>query len=190
MIASANDIVLTFSPSFTFTGRAASRLKISRISAPEIEARVESAVSERLKGPREEMFGQIESVIVSKGGIRLALKQAKGKRGLIQIPWTPRPKGTAQVIAASETKVDQKLVKSIIRAHAWLAEFSSGHYSSIEDLAAAAHIHPKVVRQGLRLAFLPPELTRAVLDAKTTIKLKQIPKLLPLSWREQHQSVG
>jgi site-specific DNA recombinase len=188
--SSKNGVRYRFYVSTALRGRKHSAGSVTRISAPEIEALVESALSERLEGPREEMLGQVESVTVSTGQIRLALKHAKGKRGSIEIPWTPKPKGIAQVIARSEAKVDQKLVKSIIRAHAWLADLSSGRHSSIEDLAAAAHLHPKVVRQGLRLAFLPPELTRAALDGDTTIELKQIPKLLPLSWREQHQSVG
>lgn len=127
---------------------------------------------------------------MSTGRIRLTLKQPKGKRGSIEIPWAQKAKGTSQVIAASEPKTDQKLVKSIIRAHAWLADLSSGRQASIKDLAAAADLHPKVVRQGLRLAFLPPDLTRAALDGEAAIELKQIPKLLPLSWRAQQRSIG
>jgi site-specific DNA recombinase len=163
---------------------------VTRISAPEIEGLVESALSEKLLAPRDEMLEQVETITVSDGRIRLALKQSKGKRGSIEIPWTPKPKGAAHVVAPSEAKVGQKLVKSIIRAHAWLRDLSSGRQASIEDLAAAADLHPKVVRQGLRLAFLPPDLTRAIFDGEATIELKQIPKLLPLSWREQHRSLG
>jgi hypothetical protein len=55
---------------------------------------------------------------------------------------------------------------------------------------ASLDFHPKVVRQGLRLALLPPDLTRAALEAEATIELKRIPKSLPLSWREQHRSIG
>ena len=63
-------------------------------------------------------------------------------------------------------------------------------YASIEALAAAADLHPKVIRQGFRLAFLPPDLTAAALAGETTIELKQIPKRLPLSWLEQHRSIS
>ena len=94
------------------------------------------------------------------------------------------------MIAPSEAKVDQKLLKSTIRAYAWLDDLSSGRHASIEDLAAAADLHPKVIRQGLRLAFLPPDLTKAALEGDATVAVKQIPKLLPLSWREQQRSVG
>jgi site-specific DNA recombinase len=86
--------------------------------------------------------------------------------------------------------VDQKLVESIVQAHAWLEDLSGGRYTSVEVLAAAANLHPKVIRQGLRLAFLPPGLTTAALTGETTIELKDISKSPPLSWREQPRPVG
>jgi site-specific DNA recombinase len=46
------------------------------------------------------------------------------------------------------------------------------------------------VRQGLRLAFLPPELTNAAVRGEPTFALKQIPKVLPLSWHEQRTLLG
>jgi hypothetical protein len=39
-------------------------------------------------------------------------------------------------------------------------------------------LHPKVIRQGPRLAFLAPDLTRTALDGTTLTKLNKIPKLL------------
>jgi hypothetical protein len=41
------------------------------------------------------------------------------------------------------------------------------------------------VRQGLRLAFLAPDLTSAILDGEQSPPLKQIPKTLALTWSEQ-----
>lgn len=149
---------------------------------------VETALGARLEAPREEMLKQVEKIIVSKNRIQLVLKQPKGKRGAIEIPWAPRLRGTAQLIVPPEAQVNQKLLKSIIRAHAWLNALSSGRHASIEDLATAADLHPKVVRQGLRLAFLPPAMTKAVLDGEATIELKQVPKLLSLSWQEQDRT--
>jgi site-specific DNA recombinase len=163
---------------------------VKRISAPEIEGLVETALSERLQVPREDGLEQVETITVSDRWIRLALKQSNGKRRTIEIPWTPKPKGAAQVLTPSEAKVDQKLLKSIVRARAWLDDLSSGRHASIEDLAAAADLHPRVIRQGLRLAFVRPDLTKAVLDGEATIELKHILKLLPLSWSEQRRSVG
>ena len=88
---------------------------------------------------------------------------------------------------ATETNADPKLLKAIVRAQHWLKQLSNGQSSSIEDLATAAGYNPKVIRQGLRLAFLAPEVAAAALDGETPIRLKQIPKLLPLPWREQRE---
>jgi site-specific DNA recombinase len=187
--SSKNGVRYRFYVSTALRGRSHKAGSVTRISAPEIENLIEAALSEKLQAPRDEMLEQVETMTVSDGRIRLALKQSKRKRSSIEIPWTPKPKGAAQVVAPTEAKVDQKLLKSIIRAHAWLDDLSSGRHASIEDLAAAANLHPKVVRQGLRLAFLPRDLTKAVLDGETSIELKQIPKLLPLSWREQQRLI-
>jgi site-specific DNA recombinase len=188
--SSKNGVRYRFYVSTALRGRTHKAGSVTRISAPEIEGLVQAALSEKLQASRDKMLEQVETITVSDGRIRLVLKQSRGKRRSIEIPWTPKAKGAAPAVAPSVAKVDQKLVKSIIRAHAWLADLSNGRHASIEDLAAAADLHPKVVRQGLRLAFLTPDLTRAALDGEATIELKQIPKLLPLSWREQHRSIG
>jgi hypothetical protein len=185
--SSKNGVRYRFYVSTALRGRTHKAGSITRVSAPEIEGLVEAAISERLQ--KDETLEQVETITVSDGRIQLTLKPSKGKPRSIAIPWSPKPKDTVQVVTPSEAKVDQKLVKSIVRAHAWLDDLSSGRHASIEDLATAADIHPKVIRQGLRLAFLPPDLTRAVLDGEATLELKQIPKLLPLSWREQQRSV-
>ncbi len=89
-----------------------------------------------------------------------------------------------------EAPVDQRLLKSIVRAHAWLDELSGGRHTSIKNLAVTADLHPKVVRQGLRLAFLAPDLMRNALDGNALLKLNQIPKLLQLCWDEQRELLG
>jgi site-specific DNA recombinase len=52
--------------------------------------------------------------------------------------------------------------------------------------------HPKVVRQALRLAFLSPDLTSAILEGKQPagLSLARIPKLLPLPWTEHQRLLG
>jgi hypothetical protein len=50
-------------------------------------------------------------------------------------------------------------------------------------------LHPKVVRQALRLAFLSPDVTAAILEGRQPagLSLAQIPKLLPLPWTEHRR---
>jgi site-specific DNA recombinase len=78
-----------------------------------------------------------------------------------------RRKATAHSAASSETNADPKLLKAIVRAQHWLKQLSNGQSSPIEDLG----YNPKVIRQGLRLAFLAPEVAAAALDGETQIRL-------------------
>ncbi|MBR1153969.1 recombinase family protein [Bradyrhizobium sp. JYMT SZCCT0428] len=188
--SSKNGVRYRFYVSTALRGRRHQAGSVTRISAPEIEGLIETALSENLQLPRDKLLEQAETITVSNSRIRLVLNPSKGKRRSIDIPWNPKPKGSTEVNTPPAAKIDEKLVKSIIRAHAWLEDLSSGRQASIEALAAATDLHPKVIRQGLRLAFLSPDLTRAALDGEATTELKQIPKCLPLSWREQHQSIG
>jgi site-specific DNA recombinase len=177
--------------STALNGRKHKAGSVTRISAPEIESLVETTLGEKIEAPKEEMLDHVERITVSVDRIRLALKRAIGRQGAIEIPWTPKPKAAAQVQHADfQEQIDQKFLKSIVRARAWLEDLSVGRYASIESLAASANLHPKVIRQGLRLAFLVPELTKAAIDGDKLLKLKQIPKLLPLSWSEQHRLLG
>ncbi|MBR1196896.1 hypothetical protein JQ634_02275 [Bradyrhizobium sp. AUGA SZCCT0240] len=132
---------------------------------------------------------QIVKVMVSAACIRVDAGNIKRKQRTIDIPWSPKPKGVATITRAPG-HTDEKLVKSVARAHAWLADLTAGRYACVEDLAAAANISPKVVRQGLRLAFLPPELTMSVLNGEATMALKDIPKTLPLPWAVQREVIG
>jgi site-specific DNA recombinase len=166
---------------------------VTRISAPEIESLVATKVRDKLNADEltnEELFGLIDQVTVSTDKIQITLRDAGKKIRPIEIPWKPKPKVQVQIqFAPSEAKTDPKLIKAIVRAHAWLGQLSSGHHKSIEDLAAAAGYNPKVIRQGLRLEFLAPKIVEAAILRDAHIRLKQIPKLLPLPWSEQHQSI-
>ena len=178
--SSKNGVRYRFYVSTALRGRRQAADSVTRVSAPEIERIVEGALVEKLQLPTDKVLEYVETITVSDGRIRLALIRVKGGPSSIEIAWSGKPKGSAQVVTAAEATVDQKLVKSIVRAHAWLEDLSSGRHASIEALAAATDLHPKVIRQVLRLAFLPPDLTGAAFTGETTIQLKRIPKHLPL----------
>lgn len=81
-------------------------------------------------------------------------------------------------------------MQSIVRSHVWLQALQDGTYESIEVLAEAHRLHPKVARLALRLPFLSPDLTVAIMVGSPVIKiatLATIPKSLPFSGaRQQH----
>lgn len=186
-----NGVRYRFYVSTALRGRKHNAGTVTRIPAPEVEGLVTTALNKQLGSSDANGLELVERITVSTGWIKIALKSGKGKKKSIDIPWLPKPKDTTEVkMASSAENIDQKLLKSIVRAHAWHVDLLNGRYPSIEDLAVAANLNPKVIRQGLRLAFLPPELTTAAVGGEATCALKQIPKFLPLSWREQRSLLG
>ena len=79
---------------------------------------------------------------------------------------------------------DPKLLQSIARAHHWASALANNTYKSIDDLAAKATLHPKVARNKLRLVFLSPEITEAILTGRRTFGLADLRKLSSSSWRK------
>jgi site-specific DNA recombinase len=91
-----------------------------------------------------------------------------------------------------ESAHNESLIQSIVRAHGWIQSLQNGAYETIEQLAEANSLHPKVVRQALRLAFLSPEVTSTILESRQLkeLALAQIQKLFPLSWPEHRRLLG
>ena len=133
---------------------------------------------------KENLSSQVERVVVTDQVIRVTLGPASKADAPIEIPWTKKSLRDCTIDQQASAESD-KLLQAVIRAHGWLSDLSNGRFSSIEELAAACKLHAKVVRQGLRLAFLAPDLTSAILDGERSLQLKQIPKTLPLLWSEQ-----
>jgi site-specific DNA recombinase len=109
-----------------------------------------------------------------------------------QIPWSPSKHGgpatSLNTSVDSAATPDQALIQSIVRSHAWLRALQDGTYESVEALAAANRVHPKIVRLAMRLAFLAPEVTEKLLLGAPLMKnltLAAISKLLPLAWASQ-----
>jgi site-specific DNA recombinase len=192
--SSRNGVRYRFYVSTALRGRSQKAGSVTRISAPEIEGLVEQEVRKRLAlvdSTTEEVLDKILRVVVSTGKIEITLENSRIKKQPIEIPWAPKLKNEAHVQPSpTNANTDQKLIKAIVRARAWLDDLAAGRFTSVDDLANAANLNPKVIRQGLRLAFLAPELTTAALDGEATFALKQIPKLLPLSWHEQSQTIA
>jgi site-specific DNA recombinase len=105
----------------------------------------------------------------------------------IKLKWLPKAKDAVTRIAGDVANVvrNESLIQPIVRAHAWLYSLRERAYDSIEQLAEANGLHPKVIRQNLRLAFLSPAVTAAILEGAqpAELSLARIPTLLPLSWK-------
>jgi DNA invertase Pin-like site-specific DNA recombinase len=181
-------------------GRKATAGSIRRVAALEIESAVLSTLTTHQKGfdgaPLQ--VGQIHRVVVAQGQLLIQITGVSGEDGStqeIRIPWSSKATGTATVVQCESTPDparNESLIQSVVRAHAWIRHLHDGKYVSIEALAEANRVHPKVVRQALRLAFLSPDVTSTIIDGRqpSGLSLAQIPKLLPLQWTEHRRLLG
>lgn len=128
---------------------------------------------------------QIERVVLSESLIRISLAAGeltgRPKPATIELPWT-RTKASADIHNRRQTRSE---ARASGRASPHLALGSQKRaFTFVEELASSYRLHPKVVRQGLGLAFLAPKITMAILTAETsaTLRLGAIPKRLSLPW--------
>jgi site-specific DNA recombinase len=169
-------------------GRKEKAGSVRRIAAREIEGVVEEAVRGKLDiadASSQAIEDRIERIVLSETHVRVTLNAKDGgsPAPTIEIPRTSNKASYDCVPVHSEHKPDMKLVQAIVRAHAWQADLKNGRFSSVEELAATAKLHPKVIRQALKLAFLSPKITSGILAGNQQVRaLRQIPKRLPLDW--------
>ena len=181
-------------------GRKAAAGSVSRVPAAEIESAVLTALQphQRQDGSTTSPIEMLERAVVARDHILMTIAGAADGDGppqKIKISWSIKARNVANVVEendASESAQNENLIQSIVRAHGWMRSLHDGAYQSIEQLAEANSLHPKVVRQALRLAFLSPDITSAVLEGKQprVLSLAHIPKLLPLSWMEHRPLLG
>jgi hypothetical protein len=180
-------------------GRKAQAGSLTRVSAADIEGAVLIAVRTHLPDmdddaitPRNLLERRIARVVVQPKRLTITPKQMGNRQERpIDIPWSPaRKRDFVQI--DDKNNVDGRapnaeLVEGLVRAHVWLKLLSTGQYDSIEALAASAKLHPKVIRSRLRLAFLAPSITSAILvgGQPRALTLKALDPTLSLSWKDQ-----
>lgn len=188
-------------------GRQSEVGSLGRIPAQEIEDCVLAAVPSRTPTSTKQQVDSratlqlVDRIIVSRSEVQIKmaspddLPAASHASRDITLPWQSPTPGSSSLIENDDTdkrKPDESLIQSVVRARHWLLALQDGAYDTVEDLAAAQDIHPKVVRQELRLAFLSPSLVSAILSGTqpTGIKREQAWKTLPLAWTDQQPLLG
>jgi site-specific DNA recombinase len=184
-------------------GRKAATGSVGRVPAAEIESAVLAALKTH-QGQIESDNGlglieKLEGVVVARDQLLLTISghgdptDVNRTNAQIKIAWSPKTRDTATAMDNDDSqpiKHNESLVRSIVRAQAWVQSLQDGAFESVEALAEANRLHPKVVRQALRLAFLSPDVASAILEGRQAagLSLARIPKLLALAWTE-HQSL-
>jgi hypothetical protein len=155
-----------------------------RISALKIEEIVMNAL-ERATAPvnrwRAILEQSVGRVVVASDKIQIERKTGEGP---IIVPQNVNI-GGAEVQKVSSNRTDVQLLNALIQAHYWVRQLTAGLYRSVEDLARSVDLHPKVVRNRIRLAFLSPEITEAILSHSSRLSLGALYGRIPLAWNEQ-----
>jgi DNA invertase Pin-like site-specific DNA recombinase len=105
-------------------------------------------------------------------------------------------KGVAMIMDSADPcapprNPDGTLIRAIARAHRFNDNLVQGKVRKFGDLARSAKLHRFYLTQLLRLAYLAPDITAAILDGKqparlTATRLIEYPNL-PVSWRKQRR---
>ena len=178
-------------------GRKSQAGSVPRVSAAEIEAAVMIALRTRSQGDDSEGLSsrnlveqKISRVVVQAKRLKITLKGVNEIDELIEAPWSAKSRDFAQIKDENGSNRDRApnphLVQALVRAHAWLRLLSTEKYNSINALAAAVDVHPKVIRNRIRLAFLAPTLTSAILKGSqpATLNLQVLNRAIPMHWNE------
>src|SRR6202163_1358801 len=130
--------------------------------------------------------GQFGRPILSKDGrtmtvhIPITLRRQGGRKQVVTpagaTPWIPTP-----------SRVDNTIIKAIVRAHRWRDMLESGRHATVRDLAKAEAINESYLGRVLRLTLLSPTLIEAILEGRqpATLELDLLLKQFPIEWDRQ-----
>jgi len=99
-----------------------------------------------------------------------------------------------QSAGAGDARIDQALVKAVVRTRDWFNRLASGQAESFAEIARAEGVTRRYVANVIPLAFLAPDIVASILAGTQPIDLtaqkliKQID--LPLDWAEQRALLG
>jgi hypothetical protein len=134
--------------------------------------------------------GQFGRPTLSKDGrtitvhIPITLRHQGGRKQVVTppgaAPWIPTP-----------SRVDNTIVKAIVRAHRWRDMLESGRYATVRDLAKAEAINESYLGRILRLTLLSPTLTEAILEGKqpAALELDDLLKEFTVEWDKQLETL-
>ena len=91
-------------------------------------------------------------------------------------------------------RVDQTLLRTVVRAHKWFKELISGRVHSMAEIASREGLDKSYVSRVIHLAFLAPDITESIMVGRQPADLS-VEKLtkridLPLDWVQQRQLLG
>src|ERR1700716_4559317 len=134
--------------------------------------------------------GQFGRPTLSKDGrtitvrIPITLRHQGGRKQVVTpagaAPWIPSP-----------PRVDNTVVKAIVRAFRWRDMLESGDYATVRDLARAEAINESYLGRVLRLTLLAPNIIEAILEGRqpANLELDDLLQQFPIGWGRQLRSL-
>jgi len=177
---------------------------ITRVSAPEIEALVITALRGALPASRqptsdaELVATSVTTVTVQPD--RLAI-ELTGQDEPIELPWSHTrntrrreiilPPGSAPTLRPMKVEDRARILTAIATGRSWLDELVAGRAGTTEAIADREGCSERSVRMTLSLAHLSPAIVRAIVDGRLPrgIGIRHLADL-PASWTEQHRAIG
>lgn len=135
--------------------------------------------------------GQFGRPTLSKDGrtitihIPITLRHQGGRKQVVTpagaTPWVPTP-----------TRVDNTMVKALVRAHRWRDMLESGGYATVRELAKAETIDEVYLGRILRLTLIAPEIIETILAGSqpASLEFDHLLKQLPVEWAKQSEMLA
>jgi hypothetical protein len=134
--------------------------------------------------------GQFGRPTLSKDGrtitvhIPITLRHQGGRKQVVTpagaTPWIPTP-----------SRVDNTIVKAVVRAHRWRDMLESGRHATVRDLAKAEAINESYLGRILRLTLLSPAIIEAILEGRqpASLDLEGLLRQFPVEWDQQLETL-
>jgi hypothetical protein len=111
--------------------------------------------------------------------VPMAWRRRGGRKVIVAPPgcddWAPPP------------KIDDTLVKALVRAHRWQRMLESDQYGTLAELADAERISRSFVCRVLRLTLLAPDIVERILDGRPTAGLARLLQPFPVERDKQRE---
>ena len=175
---------------------------IARVSAPEIEGVIVGALraaypEDANLDERAIVEGRVERIVVRAGSILIDLSSDSSE--VIEVAWSPpAARGRREILASTGTLDDDRgiraeartvLLRSIALGRQWLDQVLAS--TTIDQIAAREGCTKQHVVNTIPLAFLAPDVVRAIIDARLPrgISARRIAQP-ELEWPRQWELLG
>jgi len=131
----------------------------------------------------------------------VAALTADGRTLVVTIPFNLRQRGGRKLVMAPDgatpwppppSRIDNTLLRALVRAHRWKRMLERGDYATIRDIEKAEGVTNSFVSRLLKLTLLAPDIIEAILDGRQprALQLESIAYGIPAYWTEQRKIIA